>query len=68
MREYRLTPAGRKEARIPRLQRDEVMDYLYPKNQATLEQLRSLFGSEVRAKILRLVKLGYVEEVSAGGF
>ena len=68
MREYRLTVLGRKEAKIPRLQRNDILDYLYPKNQFTMEHLRSMFGSDVRHRILALIKQGLVEEVGAGGF
>ena len=68
MREYRLTALGRKEAKIARLQRNEIMDYLYPKNQVTMENLKSMFGADVRTKVLSLIKQGYVEEVGSGGF
>jgi hypothetical protein len=68
MREYRLTVAGRKEAKIARLQRNEILDYLYPKAQYTMEHLKSMFGADVRTKILSLIKQGYVEEVGMGGF
>ena len=68
MREYRLTAKGRQEAKIARLKRDEVMDYLYPKNQYTLEHLKSMFGVNVRRRILDLIKLGFVEEVGAGAY
>ena len=65
MREYRLTAKGRQEAKIARLKRDDIMDYLYPKNQYTMEHLRSMFGSSIRRRLLDLIKLGFVEEIGA---
>ena len=66
MREYRLTARGRQEAKIARAKRDTLLDYLYPKNQYTMEHLRSMFGSTIRRRILNLIKMGYVEEVQGG--
>jgi Mn-dependent DtxR family transcriptional regulator len=68
MRDFRLTEKGKKEAKIARLQRSQIMDFLYPSNHATMEELLSMFGSSSRTEIISLQRKGLIEEDKGATF
>jgi len=63
MRIYRLTKEGKRFVRIPRPDRDDVLDHLYEFKTATEDELVAI-DSEAKSKLSRLAKAGYVEEIS----
>ena len=63
MRVYRLTKEGKRLARIPRPERDPILDHLYEFKTSTLEELTAI-SEDARTKLAKYTKLGYVEELT----
>ena len=63
MKIYKLTREGKRIAKIPSPNRDEVLDHLYEFKTATRDELLAIDG-DARSKLARYVKNGYVEEIN----
>ena len=64
MRSYQLTKKGKKEVKRPSLEREEILDHLYPNKTATYDELKLVEGpNTVGSKIRMFIRRGLIEEV-----
>lgn len=63
MKIYRLTKEGKRVAKIPSPDREEILDHLYEFKTATRDELFAIDGG-ARGKLTTFVKKGYVEELT----